>query len=267
MERGHFAAYHCNQRRGIGGGANRHIRERIRELPVRHVDVPARVFQIEQARIAGDSDYRAPSLTAELDALADGVNSRSEGAARHRFADDYRLRRVAAVLLGKLTTGFERNPDGSQVARRDGYAIQNRIPHYLVRRLSVGRVSHIPPDRGFERAHQGGAGRDHSGLSLNAFEQLPKVISGLLDLWVFPPVQLKPKSEDIALIESGIDLSQIEETARDETSADEQRQRNGDLRDYQRAAQSLPAPFTPDIAAGGVERFAEADPRYIGYIG
>ena len=164
------------------------------------------------------------------------------------FAHHDRQCRIERVLVGEIASADERNPHRDEVPGTDraiddippliswriGYAF-DRDPH----RIAVVGEGQITRD----------SDRLHAGQNLHTAHDFIKKRRPSRGIRILHFRQVDIKCEQVISAKTRIEISQVHEAVDEKPGADQENERDRDLRDDERAAEALPADAGAGIAA------------------
>src|SRR5207248_10051965 len=177
----------------------------------------------------------------DAEAFADRGCGRTEVTLRGGFVDDYHLRSVSIVARFEGASGKQRNLEGAKIIARDGG--EHRIPIFVHRERPALRnkpASNRITSR-VERKIDAASRCLHARRRFQPFYQLPEKFHARLIIFVFRTLQRQVGDEDIVGIESRPYSLETEEALDEQSSTDQQHERESVFADQQQTARARPA--------------------------
>src|SRR5205823_6549225 len=177
----------------------------------------------------------------DAEAFADRGCGRTEVTLRGGFVDDYHLRSVSIVARFEGASGKQRNLERAKIIARDGG--EHRVLRFVHRERPAFRnksASNRITTR-VERKINAASRRLHARHHFQPFYQLPEKFNARLIIFIFRTLQRQVGGENVVRIEAGPNLLKTEEALDEQSSANQQHERKGDLTDQQEAARTCPS--------------------------
>src|SRR5437764_4384495 len=255
----------------VASGSYHQSHEILPSLSVRHIDLRAPLSsQRTGLRVANDPDDFAHEFFVAPDgkAFADRLGGRTEVTLRDAFVDDYHLRCVSIVAKLKGASGEQRNLEGAKIIACD--AGEHRVPVFVDRERAAFRnksASNRVTTRVEWEIHAA-SGRLHAGRRFKPLFQLAEKFLKLLIL-IFRVGQRQVGDEDVVGIKARPYFLETEEALDEQSSANQQHERESDFADQEQAARARPAMAfaaasalfqrTDDVELRGLERGDDAE--------